>query len=224
MKSFFGTTCICACLSFEAWAWKPTAFQVQPKSYWGLRRGSADDYMQDMAGEMAKLSANYDHSFNKSPSAQTYIETPGLLQAMEQAQLDLQAMQEQAREEAALIVSPWSKDDIMRDMAAEWDALGTNYDYSYNNSPTDARSHETESQREIMKGRLQASQAMAQQEADPFVKSWERDDWEQWMQLSKTADSGKNDLLEQSYAEEYTMQPQVAPKSAFGAQSYLDSL
>jgi hypothetical protein len=124
--------CFGALLSLDVAA---GAFNV-PKP-WGKRSPNLpDDGMQDMAGEMAKLDTNYDYSFNVSPTtARPYRQETGAFQLEQQAWLAL------APGEVPEIPSviPWSKDDLLRDAAVEWDALGTNYDYSYNNSPSEIR-------------------------------------------------------------------------------------
>jgi hypothetical protein len=112
------------------------AFQV-PKPWPGKRSPNLpDDGMQDMAGEMAKLDTNYDYSYNVSPTTvRPYRQETGAFQQEQQAWLAL------APGEVPEIptVIPWSKDDLLRDAAVEWDALGTNYDYSFNNSPSEIR-------------------------------------------------------------------------------------
>ena len=135
MRLLLGIINISALLSVAAG--DSVAFQVQPKARWGLKLDAPDDYMQVMAEEMAKLDTNYDYSFNKSPTS--YADMPELVHAMEEVRKHMPTMQQEEKLEE-VVVFPWLKDDNMRDMATEWDVLGTNYDYSFNSSPTDDRS------------------------------------------------------------------------------------
>ena len=114
---------------------KKAAFQTQPASKWGIRMDAPDDYMQDMLSEMMKHNTNYDLSFNNSPTSKI----PELLQSMQRNQEKEHISHEAAHTQAKDLVAPWPNDDGMRDTASEWDVLGTNYDYSYNNSPTNNR-------------------------------------------------------------------------------------
>jgi hypothetical protein len=131
--------CLSAFLSLDA----AGAFQV-PKTWPGKKSPNLpDDGMQDMAGEMAKLDTNYDYSYNNSPTARPYRQMSDTVQATETFQREQQAWlalapgQGEVPEVPAVV--PWSKDDLLRDAAVEWDALGTNYDYSFNNSPSEIR-------------------------------------------------------------------------------------
>ncbi|CAB9508408.1 expressed unknown protein [Seminavis robusta] len=197
------------------------AFQFQPKPQAKRMPDAPDDYMQEMSGEMALLDTNYDLTFNISPTSRIHRRMPPeLVQSNEQAKLQKQSDNE--AKNIQVLVTPWPKDDGMRDSAVEWDSLGTNYDYSFNNSPTGNRCKETEKRQAQLKAKLHAAQAAAALEAEPLVSPLARNHWEQWMSLSVTPGRDVTSLAWPRVQREIEQKKEVCIGRPF--QSYLDSL